>query len=491
MGPFSVGFLAGDPRAEPFLPASFRTAEGRRAAVERARARRAHPDLIPTLSGSREGIAALGVAGTAAVVTGQQVALFLGPLYSVYKAATAIVAARALERETGTRCVPVFWLQTEDHDFDEVDHCHALGPDAAVTKLRVTEAPTARSSVRTAVLGPSVTAALDQLEACVGPGEAMALMRACYRPGVPLAAAFAEAMAAIFPELVLVDPRHPALAHAAVPVHTKAITEEAALTARLEERARALTAAGFDVQVPVRPGVPLSFFHADGPDGPRQRVSPDVMPAQAPGRFSTSALLRPILQDTLLPTAAIVGGPGELNYFAQLQPLYAAYGLPMPMAVPRARFRVVDARTRQLLSKLGLSAAEVEAPAEQVRARLRPPVAFPPEQVEQRLTAAVEAVLREVPAKDEGLVDAVKRTRETIARAASRFAGRYRRSIDGADAVVGDRLRRAQAALFPNGEPQERVFCFAQVATAGIRAFVDPLLAAIDPWTPGVKELTP
>ena len=112
-GPFAAAFLAGDPRTGPFLARDYASAERRRAAVLRARERRAAPGL---------GIEP----GAVAVVTGQQVGLFLGPLYSVYKAATAVACARALQAETGVRCVPVFWLQTEDHDFEEIDHVHVL-----------------------------------------------------------------------------------------------------------------------------------------------------------------------------------------------------------------------------------------------------------------------------------------------------------------------------------------------------------------------------
>jgi uncharacterized protein YllA (UPF0747 family) len=89
---------------------------------------------------------ALARPGTVVVVTGQQVGLFLGPLYSLYKAATAVSVARALEQETGVRCVPVFWLQSEDHDFDEIDHCHVHARDGALVKLRLVRSPGSRSA---------------------------------------------------------------------------------------------------------------------------------------------------------------------------------------------------------------------------------------------------------------------------------------------------------------------------------------------------------
>lgn len=516
--PFSTAFLAGVAEAEPFLAGEFRSPAGRRAAVERASARAAHPGLLQL-----GGFDALSRPGTVAVVTGQQVGLFLGPLYSVYKAATAVVCARSLEQETGVRAVPVFWLQTEDHDFDEVDHCWALDRERGPVKLKLEEAPVARCSVKHAVLGPSVERALQKLETCVGDTEALRLLRTCYRPGVSIAEAFAAGMRALFEGhgLLLVDPRQPQLAHVAAEVHRKAILEAEALAAGLLSRASALEAAGFAVQVPIRGGAPLSFFHPEGAEGPRYRLMPqgdgfvlagrgesDENPTnpgawliarsellqaleRTPERFSTSALLRPMLQDTLLPTAAIVGGPGELNYFAQLAPLYRAFGLPQPMAVPRARFRHLTPRTRSLLAELSLRPEDVEVPEEQLLARLRPPGAISPEALEQQLIVANEQVLATLAEpRTQGVIDGVQRTRATVARAANRLARRVRHALDTADSVRVERVRRLQHALFPNGTPQERVYGLAQLAGSRQIAEVSSgLLAAVEPWSTDVKEL--
>ncbi len=438
-GSFSAAFLAGEPRAEQFLPRQFASAEGRREAVRRASGRRALPGL---------GIEP----GAVAVVTGQQIGLFLGPLYSVYKAATAIACARALQAETGVRCVPVFWLQTEDHDFEEIDHVHVLDAAGDLKRLQVRVVAEPKTSVKHALLGDDVGEAVKQL---AEPGR----WAEHYRPGATWVAAFTGVMRSLFPELVFVDPCDHA--EAAAPVHARALREAGVISRVLEARSRELEAAGFEVQVHVKPGAPLSFFHPAGPRGPRHRLTGDETGLS--GFFSTSALLRPILQDTWLPTAAIVGGPGELNYFAQLQPLYAHFGLPMPMLVPRSRFRVIDRRTKRLLEKL------------EPVARLDGPT---PEEIERQLVKAAGDALAGVP-----LPDAVKRTQGTIARAASRFAGRYRRHLDTADAVRADRLARVQRVLEPNGEPQERVL--------GLPSFPGlDVLPHVEPWNPALKDVT-
>src|SRR3954468_12415509 len=104
-------------------------ASDRRQRVERATRRRIAAELAPL-------VGELAKPGTVAVVTGQQVGLFLGPLYTVYKAAGAIAIARAIERETGVRAVPVFWLQTEDHDFEEICRCRVPGAELRISDDR-------------------------------------------------------------------------------------------------------------------------------------------------------------------------------------------------------------------------------------------------------------------------------------------------------------------------------------------------------------------
>jgi len=186
---------------------------------------------------------------------------------------------------------------------------------------------------------------------------------------------------------VMIDPREPTLAAAVAGVHARALAEAEPIAAALIAQAAELERAGFAPPVHVRPGAPLSFFHPGGPRGPRFRLDPApgggfaevggatihsraalfAELAADPMRFSTSALLRPIVQDALLPTAAYVGGPAEVAYFAQLPPLYRAFDRALPLVVPRARFRIVDERARRLLERLGLGAADAERPEAELR----------------------------------------------------------------------------------------------------------------------------
>lgn len=511
---FSAAFLGADPSALALLPDGFRSAGARARAVEAAAGRTVSPDVLAALqrqAGSRpmssaraRALEVLGQPGTVAVVTGQQVGLFLGPLYSLYKAASAVVTAEALERETGVPCVPVFWLQTEDHDFEEIHHLDVLDGAGVLRRLVVPSAHRQRTSVSCVTLGPTVEPALtalsDALEGAPHRDEVLALLRRHYRPDATWAQAFAGVLSEVLPGLVLLDPRDEAMARQVRHIHQRALDESPAIARALLERHAALEAAGFDVQVHVREDSPLPFFHPGGRDGPRYRVrrTPEGWALvgetgftgvpEDPLALSTSALLRPIVQDTLLPTAAIVGGPGELNYFAQMPPVYAHFGLPMPLVMPRARFRVVEPRVATLLRRLGLSPADAETPTEALLARLAPRPTPTPEAVERDLLDAVEPLLARV----QGVDDAVRRTRGTIARAASRLAGRYARQVRTRDETVVQRLARIQAWLAPGGAPQERVFGFPQLAALhGVSGFTQLVLSSVTPFSSGVADLFP
>ncbi|WP_257455264.1 bacillithiol biosynthesis cysteine-adding enzyme BshC [Archangium lipolyticum] len=538
---FSASWLRGDPRALEFLPDRFRHRTARAEAVAAAASRPLAPAIHDVLvarnarlapSPARErNLELLARPGTTVVVTGQQVGLFLGPLFTVYKAASAIVAARALAEEAGRPCVPVFWLQTEDHDLPEIDHCFTPRSAGGLLRacLELPDAATSRVPVAHRRLGPGVTAALAALRAELGDSphasEHLALLERAYRPDATLADAFAEVLSALFADegLVFLDPRDPRLAPLAAPLHRRAIEEASAIAGKLAQRGQALSEAGFSEQVHIRPGSPLGFFSPDGIDGARYRIDPASIPGtwslvghpegasvttaellswleREPLRFTTSALLRPILQDSWLPTAAYVGGPGEIAYFAQLAPLHAHVGLPMPLIVPRARFRVIDDRARRLLDTLGLSPDDAAAPRDELLARLAARDAGggfePPEAVEARLLGDFASELarlgERMAAIDPTFARAVTRTDKTVRRGISRLAARYGRAITQRDQVMVDRVDRLRAYLAPDGAPQERIHGLPYYACRlGSQAFTRLVLEACEPFSGNLKDLKP
>ena len=467
------------------------------------------------------------------VATGQQIGLFLGPLYAFYKAASAIAVARAIEAESGVRCVPIFWLQTEDHDFDEICSCAVAGRDGEPLRLALPgEGDDARASVAYRTLPGQVSELLDTLAEVLEPGpaadETLALLRAHYQPGRPMAVAFASVLAAVFADegLLVFNPRDARVAALAAPLYRTCVDDCASIEALLQERRQALAAAGFKEQVAVREQGALVFFHRESATGPRFRIQRKVTGAgevawalagsservrheellrtlaAEPLRFSTSALLRPMVQDTLLPTVAYVGGPGEINYFAQLSPLYAHFGLTPPLLVPRARFRCVDARTRRRLGQLGLKAADLSTPTDQLRARLvvQPPpgLASPADLralLASQIAPAVETISAAVEAADTHLQRPARRVRASVPRGLQRLIDRYARTLVERDETTLRRIRRLELALNPEGVPQERYYSWPSLAgrlgVEGLKRLVLENLQTISPFVTDVRDLEP
>jgi bacillithiol biosynthesis cysteine-adding enzyme BshC len=519
----------------PLAPEVYRALVAQNAALPTSAARDAHIEALAR--------------GAAAVVTGQQVGLFLGPLYTIYKAASAVVVARTLAAESGAPVVPVFWLQTEDHDLVEIASASVPGPGPCETIAAPID-PDNRISIAHHTLPPEVGACIERLEAALGEGSLaqahIARLRRHYRAGASWSAAFAGVLAELFaPEgLVMIDPRDPALAAVTAPVHARALMDADRIAAAMVARCGELERAGARVPVHVRPGAPLSFFHPEGAHGPRVRLEAvgqvpathaedadtDVAFAEIgsgqlhdraallaalrddPRTFSTSALLRPIVQDTLLPTVAYVGGPAEVAYFAQLGPLYRAFDRTPPLVVPRAKFRVTDHRTRKLLDRLGLAPRDAELSEEALLARLRPPGVDEPgsagrgsaaewqrgvidgTDIARRLLEPFAASHGELAAElaDAGpqIARALARTRGTVERAVGKLAAKVERARLYADAERVDAVRRVRAVLAPGGAPQERTLCLAALAArVGDRALIERVLAAIDPFDGTLKEL--
>jgi len=516
---FTPAWLDADPAAVAFLERGHVDPRARARAAERVRAHRIDPQLLaawsaqearrPTSDARRASLAALAE-GAPVIVTGQQAGLFLGPLYTLHKAAAAVADARALAVELGRPVVPVFWLQTEDHDVAEIRTVALPGPDAPIViQLDDLLGPSVeRVSVAHRALGPRITDALATLSANLqGPhaGEVVDLLARHYRPEATWGEAMGATIAELFADhgLVVLDPRDPALAPPARSVHATALTRAAEIHRTLAARARALEAAGFDVQIPPRP-LALCCSHADGPIGPRHRAPLDAGASvldtleRHPERFSTTALLRPILQDTWLPTVGYVGGPGELAYFAELPPLYDLFERPMPLVIPRARFRLVPPAARRLAEQLGLGVADAQRPLDDLaRAadRIADPTADPLAPIAADFDLALADALARLGdlaehAHDHGFTRVAHKSAEHVRHTFTRLVERVRHARHEADHVTRERLLRFRGLLAPRGEPQERALGFMPFAAqVGPRALVDRLVAAVVPFDGALREV--
>ncbi len=314
-----------------------------------------------------------------AVLTGQQVGLFTGPILTVYKALTALRLCAELRRK-GFNSVPIFWMASDDHDLAEITRLivPAQSLEARVLDSRellfgTTELPP--RPVGDIRLPENIRRVIAAYGASI-PGnwnhEVEAQLASACQPGSTFAEAFGRLMAQLFRDrgLILFDPRNSGAKKLAVPVMQKALLEAQGLRTQLLQRSQALRAASLEPQVAVLPRSTLVFLEDEGErrllvTGEGDFLLKDTskhlaieklldLAENEPQRFSPNVLLRPVVQDHLFPTAAYVGGPAEVSYFAQVEPLYRVYNRPMPVIWPRAGFTVLDADTCSTLERYGL-----------------------------------------------------------------------------------------------------------------------------------------
>ncbi len=450
-----------------------------------------------------------------AVVTGQQAVLFGGPALVLYKALAVLKIAAQLEGRTGAPVIPVFWVASDDHDFEEVRSVELVDPDGALRQLRYVPAgdPSGQPTSNI-VLDASVEALLGELQGTLAESAArddlLVQVTSCYRPGTSLAEAFARLVSSLLPGLVVLDPADPALKSLLAPVLRREV-EEASPTSRLAASVGpALEAAGYHEQVAVREGFLNAFVTVDGARralglhngsvevrGTERRLA--VADALAwlerePTAFSPNALLRPLLQDAILPTAAYVGGPAEVAYHAQIGPSYQHFGIPRPALVPRPGATLVEPAQVRALEAEGLGLADLQQDPDALLARWARE-SHPG--VEEAFVAARAAIERELLA----VGDALGRADPTLRAAADAAKGRALHQVEGlqekalralkkGDRVRADRLRRTRETLFPGGDPQERRLAFVSWIARWGRSVVDVVAERLDPFARAHQVIT-
>jgi bacillithiol biosynthesis cysteine-adding enzyme BshC len=371
--------------APPYSPTSFQSVASQLRGFEWKR-----PELCAILTQQNkafgcgaatfENLERLAQGDTFAVVTGQQVGLFSGPAFTLFKALTTVRLANYLS-EQGIPVVPVFWLASQDHDLAEVAEVGILDDEYNLISLADHgDAPSPRSPVGNVRLTEETTQALARLEGCLPAGaqrEALLQdLRETYVPGATWVEAFGRLLARLLSRwgVIFLNPLDSSVNQLGGQVYKQALERAPELRGKLIERSRELMGSGYHAQVKVAEDSTLVFVTRNGSRLPiherdseytvdgaektllealRQELSND------PIAFSPNALLRPLVQDTLLPTIAYVAGPSELAYLAQAQVLYQAFGRPQPVVLPRASFTLVDHRTERLLEKYHLSVEDI------------------------------------------------------------------------------------------------------------------------------------
>jgi bacillithiol synthase len=325
--------------------------------------------------------------GAVAVVSGQQVGLFSGPAYAIYKAVSAIQIAQEVTR-AGVDAVPVFWMATEDHDLDEI-RSSTWFYGGKLTRFELPGNGDAGKPVGGIALGAAVQEMVHEAARILtaSGGELVAaIFRESYGAQETYGSAFGKLFARLFAEqgLILLDPLDARLHRVAREVLRRAVEERDGLNEALLARGKELDKSGFAAQVKVTTRSTLIFSMERGRREPismnggkfvcgertwsKEELGQAVQ--AAPEKFSPNALLRPVMQDFLLPTAAYIAGPAEIAYFAQAEVIYRKLLGRMPVIMPRAAFTIFDAKAEKLLRRYALKIEDVWRGSQELRRRM-------------------------------------------------------------------------------------------------------------------------
>jgi bacillithiol biosynthesis cysteine-adding enzyme BshC len=419
--------------------------------------------------------------GAAAIVTGQQVGLFGGPLFSIFKAFTAVKLADQATR-SGVDCVPVFWLATEDHDLAEVNQVAVPGSDGSLQKLTGPTRGSADAPVGTIQFAPDIQAVVETVAGLLGPSTIPDFLRKAYRPGETFGSAFARLFARLFADwgVILLDAADPELHQISRPIYQTAIEQAAKLDENLLARAKALEAAGYHQQVKVTPSSTLLFTLRNGARVPvHRRVNGDGSSefliaeerisqaellsrvASSPQDFSANVLLRPVVQDYLLPTLAYVGGSAEVAYFAQVGVVYEAVLGRVTPIVPRFSATIVEPKPKGLLERYGLRLPDLFQGPEKLR-ELMASRTLPKElqsafdQAEASLEKSLGAIREGLARLDTTLVDSAANAASKMQHQLAQLRARAARAELRQTEVLGRRADLLCNSLYPNKTLQER-----------------------------------
>ena len=418
-------------------------------------------------------------AGASALVTGQQVGLFGGPLFSLFKALSTVKLAGEAA-SAGSDCVPIFWLATSDHDLDEINHVSLLGPDGSLQKFSAPTRGLPDAPVGTVIFGAEIEPVVEAAAALLGDSDVTKFLRDSYRPGENFGSAFARLFSHLFAQwgVILLDASDPELHRIAAPIYSAAIERAAELDDALLARGRELEAAGYHQQVKVTSSSTLLFTLRQGSRVPVHRRAgsgaeflvndetlsqPELLRriASEPEQFNANVLLRPVVQDYLLPTLAYVGGAAEIAYFGQGAVVYKALlGRATPI-LPRFSATIVETKPQALLERYHLTLPDVFQGSDAVRetlARHTLPAdlqsAF--DRADSSLQQSLGAIQQSLERLDKTLVEAATNAASKMQHQLEQLRSRAARAELRQSEVLGRHAELLSNTLYPNKVLQER-----------------------------------
>jgi bacillithiol synthase len=458
-----------------------------------------------------ENIEKLRDAKTLVVATGQQVGLFSGPLYTIYKALTTIKLAQQLSLKLSINVVPVFYIVSEDHDFAEVQWVGLIDKTNNYKKI-VYEHPQKEDRVPVAdiELLNQISDLLLEIKDTLAQTEfsesIFNLINDCYSPGTKFHVAFSLWFQKLFKKhgIIIFDSSDSRAKEFVNFVFERELREQITFSA-MEKTNQELLKKGYHIQIPVIQNRPALFILKDGRhsllgDGEnykdmnsgKEYSVEDLF--NSPQSLSPKAPLRTIVEDVLFPTIAYVGGPGEINYWAQLKGVYQQFDLHMPIVFPRAGFTLVEPKIKRLLQKFNINVETFLQDKDKVLEELGKKL-LPKEiaglflEMEQSILDQFIPMEKVVNTVDPTLKNVHSKALQNIKNQLYMLQQKTLKAVQNKEKIVGEQIKTLSENLLPENIMQERKLNVLNFLTKYDFALLDRLYDEIDIENPGHKIL--
>lgn len=418
------------------------------------------------------------------VVGGQQTGLFGGPLYTLYKAITVIKLADSLSKKTGRIVLPIFWMASDDHDFAEVNHINLLSLSGQVEQISYSGEDNGKIPISARNLSTDIEDNFQLLKSHLPETEfrtsILDRLESAYQKNNYFADSFAIWLQHVLRDygLIVINPSDKKFKQIAIPLFQKEIEEESPVSKAVMDQTEALVKLGYTPQLQLKGGLLNLFYHnpereiiaiSNGnlvfKDSQKQYSKSELVQilCEHPEQFSPNAALRPLFQDTLFPTLAIVLGPSELAYFAQLKKAYDCMDVIMPIAFPRTSVTLIEPKTEKILRKYHLTIQDIF----QQRTRIINLVAE--REIPKSMFSSIDDGEKVVAKIWQELVEIANQFDQNLKKPAEIAKGRSANQFDflrkklmqaarQKDETLKSQMQKLVNSVYPNNAPQERVF---------------------------------
>ncbi len=442
------------------------------------------------------------------IITGQQATIFTGPLYTIYKALTAIKLSQHLGKKYQAEFIPIFWIESNDHDFEEANHIYLLDQNSDSVKLEYKPSQYIPNlPIKDISIDDSFRDLINSLDGCFHNTDfkkgIFEIIEKSYQPSQSLSYGFGKMMISLLGKYgaVMLEPSDPDIKKLMLPIFRQEIESPLKSVELINSTGEKLESLGYESQIEKSEDSTCLFIEVDGKrrklyfrndrfniDGTDISLSKNELLDTlqiASQKFSPNVALRPITQDYILPTVAYVAGPGEISYFAQLANLYTHFSVKMPVIFPRASFTIVESKIQRVIEKNVLDLSDLFEHYESLFSRIsKERSADRLEGLIEPARSEIERIINDLSSQlsdiDPNLQNITESVRKKIAQQINFLKDKAYQIQRSRDDTIRHQIKRACMNIYPDGKQQERTFNIIQYLILYGVGFIDEIMSAID-----------